>query len=483
MQATNISNAAAAREAAAVSAGSNKVSGDKSGKHSGFDAAMESILALLDKPVKDGRRASSGTDSVEGKPSADSGAVVAERETVDLSGIKPKDEHVEGFRPESPGEEEENTGPVGSAGVVLGAALLTEQVWQDSANAKSGKAQPQPAATMNQAQPAMPQQTSAQQAGEQQNIPGQNPQQTGGPQNIAQQTMMPQAVPQQTVIRTMAEPTAMPALPVEQAVETEMNQSQAKPVTLVLENQAAKPELQAYMKASAAEQQRNPELAYQAAQENRPQQNKGGASAMEEGKGISFNNTTVVDKVEPGSGSGASGNQGNATTNSAPLTGQAVPVADSFKGVPLTELRDRVLQEIRFIHNTVGSGDRQMQVHLKLVPENLGQLTIKLYFNKGELNAHFYTANNSVREVVESSLQQLRTSLSQQDMKLNEAFVFVGNGNQNQGQAGPAAHEQKNQGNTGIYGTADYTGEDDHAVEAGPESLIDTSSGQVNYLV
>jgi flagellar hook-length control protein FliK len=121
------------------------------------------------------------------------------------------------------------------------------------------------------------------------------------------------------------------------------------------------------------------------------------------------------------------------------------------KAVPLPEVKNIVAQEIISMIKSDEVG-RPKQVQLKLEPEHLGQLTIRLFFDRDEVSAHFYTANNQVKELLEGSMQQLRDSLSQYDLKLNEAFVYNGNDNRGgrssggqEGQAGPA-DRQYNQG-------------------------------------
>ncbi|OPX92393.1 MAG: Flagellar hook-length control protein FliK [Pelotomaculum sp. PtaB.Bin104] len=226
-----------------------------------------------------------------------------------------------------------------------------------------------------------------------------------------------------------------------------------------------------------AEQQRNPELAYQGGNENKLLNNKPkGPQTADESKNIISNDTVPAGKVDSNNGLGT----GNTTDNSAQFPAQVA--TDSLKGVPLSNLRDRVLQEIRHVYNNIGNDNRQTQVQLKLEPEQLGQLTIKLYFHKGELNAHFYTANNSVKEVLEGSLQQLRTSLGQQDLKLNEAFVFVGNGSQDNSNF---YYQGRNQSGTVQFGSNNYHKDSDIPVEPAQSGRTETgsSSRQVDYLV
>jgi len=106
------------------------------------------------------------------------------------------------------------------------------------------------------------------------------------------------------------------------------------------------------------------------------------------------------------------------------ITPKANPM-ENQKTVSIPDLKDSLVQEIERFYNNRKS-EPLTQVHLKLEPEHLGKLTIKLFFSNGELNAHFYTGSGYVKDVLEGSIQQLRENLDQQDLRLNQAFVFVG---------------------------------------------------------
>lgn len=76
-------------------------------------------------------------------------------------------------------------------------------------------------------------------------------------------------------------------------------------------------------------------------------------------------------------------------------------------------------------------------IRLKLEPRHLGEMTVRLTCNRGELTAHFYTSSVPARDAVEGTLPQLREVLAQQNIQLNDAAAFVGRENsQQQGQGG-----------------------------------------------
>jgi flagellar hook-length control protein FliK len=154
--------------------------------------------------------------------------------------------------------------------------------------------------------------------------------------------------------------------------------------------------------------------------------------------------------------------------------------AESSKNAALPDLKDRLVQEIRSVL-AAGRGEQQSRVQLKLSPEHLGQLTIQLFFNGDELSAHFYTGNNHVKEILEGSLQQLRDSLNQHELKLNEALVFAGDGGRG-GDMGRSFEERNRpawSANNGYYNHT-YA---DAQVEPVDLLAITTDSSRVNYLI
>lgn len=144
-------------------------------------------------------------------------------------------------------------------------------------------------------------------------------------------------------------------------------------------------------------------------------------------------NDTLPGKIAAGETSAAGGakNEGDWFNNILNAAGTQPDSAKIFEHVSLPDLKEVVLQEIKHIYDTRKGGLTQIQI--KLEPENLGKLTIKLSYSNGALNAQFYTASDHVRDILEGSLQQLRESLGRQELTLNQAFVFVGGENSGSG--------------------------------------------------
>ena len=188
-------------------------------------------------------------------------------------------------------------------------------------------------------------------------------------------------------------------------------------------------------------------------------------------------NPTVAEKVDPANVF--------ITGNANQTGGQQAAAAD--EPVTLEGLRDRMVQEVRFLYQSMGNGKQQAQVQLKLHPANLGELTVRLFFQKGgEVTAHFYAATNNVKEVLESSMQQLRTALHAHDLKLNDTQVFLNDYNQKQHENPNFNTEGRNGGGNvaSRYNANRPDGDEPEAAAARPMREVDESDEyQVNYYV
>ena len=70
--------------------------------------------------------------------------------------------------------------------------------------------------------------------------------------------------------------------------------------------------------------------------------------------------------------------------------------------------------------------DKPIFLQLKLEPEQLGELVIKLTYKKGEMSAQFITSSLQAKEALENTMKQLKDALAQQQVILHEPVVSVG---------------------------------------------------------
>lgn len=71
-------------------------------------------------------------------------------------------------------------------------------------------------------------------------------------------------------------------------------------------------------------------------------------------------------------------------------------------------------------------GNSEMVIKLK--PEHLGDLTLKVAVENGVVSATFHTNSSEVRGIIESSLQQLRQDMNQQGIKVEYVGIYAGLG-------------------------------------------------------
>ncbi|MGG1686904.1 flagellar hook-length control protein FliK [Pseudalkalibacillus sp. NRS-1564] len=105
-----------------------------------------------------------------------------------------------------------------------------------------------------------------------------------------------------------------------------------------------------------------------------------------------------------------------------------------------SELSEMITERMQLSKN----GD-ETNIRIKLSPENLGQLDIRLTTSDGKVTAHIITATSGAKDMIESQLHQLRHTLIQQGIQLDKVEVvqqpqgsqqsFMQDGRQEQGQA------------------------------------------------
>ncbi|MGB8001462.1 MAG: flagellar hook-length control protein FliK [Anaerobacillus sp.] len=84
-----------------------------------------------------------------------------------------------------------------------------------------------------------------------------------------------------------------------------------------------------------------------------------------------------------------------------------------------SELSEMIPERMQMMKN----GD-ESHIRIKLSPENLGQLDIRLTTADGKVTAHIVTATSAAKDMIESQLHQLRHSLVQQGVQLDKVEVM-----------------------------------------------------------
>ena len=130
------------------------------------------------------------------------------------------------------------------------------------------------------------------------------------------------------------------------------------------------------------------------------------------------------------------------------------------------------------------------QMVIKLNPEHLGELTLKVSVSaNGAVNASFHSDNAQVRAIIENTLVQLKQELNNQGLKVDNVDVYAGLGDgqlpqgegqqawqQNQGHGSTAA------GNAASIGGVEEYGEETAATVAAAAESQETAEG-VDYRI
>jgi flagellar hook-length control protein FliK len=83
---------------------------------------------------------------------------------------------------------------------------------------------------------------------------------------------------------------------------------------------------------------------------------------------------------------------------------------------------------------------------IKLRPEHLGELTLKVAVDNGVVSASFHTNNSEVRSIIEASLPQLKQDMANQGIKVDNVDVYAGMGDLfSNGQQGELFRQQQEQ--------------------------------------
>lgn len=99
------------------------------------------------------------------------------------------------------------------------------------------------------------------------------------------------------------------------------------------------------------------------------------------------------------------------------------------KGVVARSIMNQVIQSTKM---SVSLSDQGSEVLIKLNPKNLGNVALKMAFDKGVLLAEIQVENQSVKGVIESNLEDLRNALKQEGYEVGDLDVSVNQGDKEQ---------------------------------------------------
>ncbi|SFT71151.1 flagellar hook-length control protein FliK [Selenomonas sp. GACV-9] len=130
------------------------------------------------------------------------------------------------------------------------------------------------------------------------------------------------------------------------------------------------------------------------------------------------------------------------------------------------------------------------QMVIKLHPEHLGELTLKVSVTQnGSVNASFHSDNAQVRAVIENSLVQLRQELNNQGLKVDSVEVYAGlaDGQLPQEQGQQAWQDQQGSNASNIRGIAmdaeEYGEEAEALAAAAMQGTAPAASDGVDYRI
>ncbi len=124
---------------------------------------------------------------------------------------------------------------------------------------------------------------------------------------------------------------------------------------------------------------------------------------------------------------------------------------------PEYDIQTQIVEKAKLIKT---NEDTQMVIKLK--PEHLGDLTLKVTVENGVVSASFHSENAQVRTMLESSLMQLKQELSNQGIKVDNVSVYAGLGDlMSNGQEGQYNQQQSSKFRNQKVDLADFEDEVD----------------------
>ena len=163
----------------------------------------------------------------------------------------------------------------------------------------------------------------------------------------------------------------------------------------------------------------------------------------------------------------------------------SAPAADVKQVQDDFDIPRQIVDQARLIRR---AADTQMVI--KLNPEHLGELTLKVSVTQnGSVNASFHSDNAQVRAVIENSLVQLRQELNNQGLKVDSVEVYAGlaDGQLPQQQGQQAWQEQQGRSGSNVrvlsVDAEDYAEEADNLSAAAIQGAEAGATDGVDYRI
>lgn len=104
------------------------------------------------------------------------------------------------------------------------------------------------------------------------------------------------------------------------------------------------------------------------------------------------------------------------------IKSQRVDITKKPENVEKNLIMNQIIKKIKFV-----TTDRFSELKIQLKPENLGKLLLKIALEKGEITAKFTAENNHIKEIIESNFSELKGSLQEKGINVQNLSVSVGN--------------------------------------------------------
>ncbi|MCB1195775.1 flagellar hook-length control protein FliK [bacterium] len=133
-------------------------------------------------------------------------------------------------------------------------------------------------------------------------------------------------------------------------------------------------------------------------------------------------------------------------------------------------------------------GLRHSEIRFRLNPDSLGALSLKLVMENDTLSARIKVENNTVREIIENNLTELRKSLQAQGVKVEKVEVSLKNDTEQpsyspEGQTGNGHIKQRNKQFLNRLSTRNSVAEKSVSKNGAASPLRRFHEGQLDYLI